>query len=111
MNQGQENYWQMDGDKWLADNNNINHTVLTAGLANPAIYATSSITGSNETTIPGNLKVDSLSLGGKDVGSMLSAITERLNIILPDVEKHSKYEALKRAYDDYKLIEAMLNEK
>ena len=40
----------------------------------------------------------------------MKTLRERLLIIIPNFEKHEKYEALKKAYDHYKLIESMLGE-
>ena len=42
------------------------------------------------------------------VGKTLDTIMERLCIIEPSFEKLEKYPALKEAYENYKLIEAML---
>jgi hypothetical protein len=44
------------------------------------------------------------------VSKRLAIIEERLTILVPDPEKLEKYEALKRAYDDYKLLEKLLHE-
>ena len=41
--------------------------------------------------------------------SIVDTLKERLLIITPNFEKHEKYAALKKAYDNYKLIEAMLS--
>lgn len=42
------------------------------------------------------------------VGETLAKITERLAIIEPDLDKMSKFPALKEAYDNYKMIEALV---
>lgn len=42
------------------------------------------------------------------VGASLDAILERLCIIEPAFEKLEKYPALKAAYDNYKMIEALI---
>lgn len=42
-----------------------------------------------------------------EVADMMKVLKERLLIITPDFEKHEKYPALKEAYDNYKLIEAL----
>lgn len=42
------------------------------------------------------------------VAETLEKIMERLCILEPDFEKMEKYPALKEAYDNYKLIEAMV---
>ena len=35
---------------------------------------------------------------------------ERLLILVPNFEKHEKYAALKKAYNHYKMIEALIQE-
>ena len=42
------------------------------------------------------------------VGETLDAIMERLCIIIPAMDKLEKYPALKEAYENYKLIEALI---
>lgn len=43
-----------------------------------------------------------------ELAEMVKIMRERLLILVPNFEKHEKYEALKKAYDHYKLIEAMI---
>ena len=59
-----------------------------------------SVTGDAE--IEGKLKV-----GGKDIAKSLEAIEKRLAILVPDPEKLEHFEALKKAYEHYKLLEAL----
>ena len=63
------------------------------------------ITGKNPiiTTDKNEINLDELA-------DMMKTMRERLLILVPDFEKHEKYAALKKAYDHYKLIEAMLQE-
>ena len=42
------------------------------------------------------------------VGKTLEKIMDRLAILEPDFDKMDKYPALREAYDNYKLVEAML---
>lgn len=53
-------------------------------------------------TVNGDLIVD-----GKSMTSLLQAIEQRLALLLPDPEKHEKFSALKRAYEHYKMMEAL----
>ena len=64
-----------------------------------------SITVTGDADIAGNLKV-----GGKDIGKTLEAIEKRLAILTPDPNKLEKFEALKKAYEHYKLMEALCHE-
>lgn len=45
-----------------------------------------------------------------DVGQAITMLTERLLVLAPNFEKHEKYQALKNAYDHYKLIESMIKD-
>ena len=47
---------------------------------------------------------------GKDLAKSLEAIEKRLAILVPDPKKLEKFEALKKAYDHYKLLEALCHE-
>ena len=45
-----------------------------------------------------------------ELAEMMKIMKERLLILIPDFEKHEKYTALKKAYDNYKMIEALIQE-
>ena len=48
-----------------------------------------------------------------DLGEMartMSAIAERLLVLVPDIEKHELYPALKSAYDAYRVVETLSKE-
>jgi len=45
-----------------------------------------------------------------ELAEMMKIMKERLLILIPDFEKHEKYAALKKAYDNYKMIEALIQE-
>ena len=51
-----------------------------------------------------------LTVDGVDVGQTLKTICERLSILQPDPIKLEKYAALKKAYEEYKLLEALCSE-
>ena len=44
---------------------------------------------------------------GRSLGDMLETIEKRLSILTPDPKKLAKYEALQKAYEYYKNLEAM----
>ena len=44
---------------------------------------------------------------GRSLGTLLETIESRLAILVPDPEKLEHFEALKKAYDHYKLLEAL----
>jgi hypothetical protein len=47
---------------------------------------------------------------GRSLGKLLEKIEDRLAILTPDPAKLEKYEALKKAYDHYKLMEKLIGE-
>lgn len=53
------------------------------------------------------IKARSLELDGVDVGETLSKIQERLSILVPDPKLLAKYEALREAYEHYKILEKL----
>lgn len=58
-------------------------------------------------------KFDELEVAGHDIKKMakdMELLKERFLILEADFEKHEKYPALKAAYEQYKLIEALLKE-
>lgn len=95
---------------------------LTAGGAAASIYTPTSTyiphSGTTYTTMApsynngivcvgdadfkGDLKVN-----GKSIVETLNSIEKRLSILIPDPKKLAKYEALQKAYEHYKTLEAM----
>ena len=69
------------------------------------INANIKITGNNPT-----LSTEKNDINLDELADLIKILKERLLIIVPDFEKHEKYSALKKAYDHYKLIEAMIQE-
>lgn len=71
----------------------------------------STITTSNaqsQLTVTGDAEIEgSLKVGGKDIAKSLEAIEKRLAILVPDPEKLEHFEALKKAYNHYKMLEAL----
>jgi len=51
-----------------------------------------------------------LTVDGMDVGKTLKTLQDRFLILEDDFKKHEQYPALKAAYEQYKLIEALLKE-
>ena len=56
------------------------------------------------------LSTDKNTINLDELAEMMSVMRDRFLIIIPNFEKHEKYAALKKAYDHYKLIEAMISE-
>jgi hypothetical protein len=70
---------------------------------------TSGITWGN-TSNYGNVTANDITLNGRSLTDHLSAIEKRLAILVPDPKKLEKYEALKAAYEHYKLLEKLCSE-
>jgi len=110
----------------LSGTGSTGNTVYTVGaggvggsgaIGHTGSYFTSTGTGAGSgwTTItPQSTTVLSTSKGNKvdldELAEMMKIMKERLLILIPDFEKHEKYAALKKAYDNYKMIEALIQE-
>jgi hypothetical protein len=79
----------------------------------------SNYTWSNTTTTPGvNITgggIDmaagtDITVGGKSLKEFMTKMEERLAILVPDPAKLEKFEALKKAYEHYKLMESLCQE-
>lgn len=66
--------------------------------------------GTSQSTLKvnGDAEIDGdIKWKGRSLGSMLETIERRLSILVPDPEKLAHYEALKKAYEHYKTLEAL----
>ena len=51
-----------------------------------------------------------ITVGGKSLKEFMNKMEERLAILVPDPSKLEKFEALKKAYEHYKLMESLCQE-
>jgi len=82
-------------------------------------YTTNGTSGSNWATITNSNKQSSLQVHGdaefegkvminkQDLGEFMETISKRLAILVPDPEKLEHFEALKKAYEHYKMLEKL----
>jgi hypothetical protein len=80
---------------------NYNWPAITGATinSNPGLHVTS------DAAFDGDIKWK-----GRSLGKLLEKIEDRLAILSPDPAKLEKYEALKKAYDHYKLMEKLIGE-
>lgn len=79
-----------------------NWTTAASPVVTVGATSSSALKVSGDANITGNLTVN-----GVDIGIMLAKIQERLAILVPDPARLDKYEALKQAYEHYKILEAL----
>lgn len=102
---------------------------MAASITLPSTYTTSiGNTGSTYTIASGNWNsytsnvnitgdgIDmksgtDITIDGKSLKNFMDKMEERLAILVPDPTKLEKFEALKKAYDHYKLMEKLCQEK
>ena len=95
----------------------------TIGNLNGGYYVStgtgSNYTWNNATTTPGvnitGTGIDmaagtDISIDGKSLKTFMNKMEERLAILVPDPAKLEKFEALKKAYEHYKLMESLCQE-
>jgi len=83
------------------------------------IFTTNGTSGSNWANITTNNQQSSLNvkgdaefegkvkINGQDLGEFMETISKRLAILVPDPEKLEHFEALKKAYEHYKMLEKL----
>ena len=94
-----------------------------AGLYQSGIYTTSPLNTSynwntlnqpNKVHITGSgIEMDAdadITIGGRSMKKILAGIEQRLGILVPDPKKLERYEALQKAYEHYRTLEALCNE-
>jgi len=87
--------------------NTLNNYQNTVWTTSPTITnGSSGLTVNGDAEFEGNVKIK-----GRDVLAFLEKIEDRLAILQePDPEKLKKFAALKKAYDNYKLLEKLIGD-
>lgn len=78
------------------------YVYTTNGTATATNGTSSAIKIQGDAEIAGDLKVK-----GVNISDVLAKIQDRLAILVPDPERLEKYEALRQAYEHYKILEAL----
>ena len=82
-------------------NYSLNYPSMNFGnISNSAQSSGLKVSGDAE--FEGDIKIK-----GKSITELLKGIEDRLAILVPDPEKLEHFEALKKAYDHYKTLEAL----
>ena len=93
---------------WTVSNTSATSGTVSYTTASNGWYTSNpvNITG-NGITMPqdGDIKI-----GDKSLKEFMLKMEERLAILVPDPKKLEKFEALKRAYENYKLMEKLCQE-
>jgi hypothetical protein len=84
-------------------------TYQYSNSSNP-VWTTSGTSGFG--TTPASMQIDGdLVVNGKNIGKILDKIQDRLSILdEPSLEKLEKHAALKKAYEQYKILEKLIGE-
>jgi len=89
-----------------------NVTITSGGTAsawssNPYTFQSSSSSNGN-IKISGDAEIDGdIKLQGRSLKELFNKIEQRLSILVPDPNKLKQFEALKKAYEHYKILEAL----
>jgi hypothetical protein len=95
------------------------YTLGTSSGINGSYYSSTNYTWANSTNTPsvnitGNgIEIPSgsdITIDGKSLKNFINKMEERLAILVPDPAKLEKFEALKKAYEHYKLMEKLCQE-
>ena len=96
--------------------NNLNsgYYTTTIGATGSSNYAWSGVNTNAKVTL-GNDGIDmaagtDIKIDGKSLKQFMDKMEERLAILVPDPTKLEKFEALKKAYEHYKLMEKLCQE-
>ncbi len=108
----------VDGDcDWLDTNYMYGKTYTTTGpntynigeYSLPPLTTTTTISSTPTVTLdptPRDLNIDGdIKIDGQSLKEFMSVVSERLNILTPKPEVLEKYEALREAYENYKMLE------
>jgi len=95
----------------------ISYTGSSASYTYNTNWCTPSYTIGTVSTTPNTIKIDTdgikmqegtdIKIGERSLSEFMIKMEERLAILVPDPEKLEKFEALRKAYDHYKLMEKL----
>lgn len=94
---------------------NINIGKANSTYTTNGTYSVNNWSTSGPSTYISNKGIDipegaDLKIGGKSLKDFMTSMEDRLAILQPDPKKLEKYEALRLAYEHYKLMEKLIGE-
>ena len=99
------------GNVTISNGGSASGSMLTSNGFNGNAWSTNITTSptpslhvSGDAEFEGDVKIK-----GRNLAEVLDTICDRLAILTPDPKKLEKYAALKKAYDHYKTLEALIN--
>jgi len=90
------------GSYYTSNGSGPTWTTATSPMVTVGATSNSALKVSGDAEVEGTLKV-----GGVNITDLLAKIQDRLAILVPDPARLEKYEALKQAYEHYKVLEAL----
>lgn len=93
-------YWSSPAATYSIANGGTGATTVNYTTMSPAYNSGLRVEG--DADFKGDVKIN-----GKSIVDTLNAIEKRLSILTPNPKKLAKYEALQKAYEHYKTLEAM----
>jgi hypothetical protein len=85
-----------------------NGTWGSIGASSYPYITTGTGTSSNSIDVQGDANFEGdITLKGKSLGKFMETMEKRLAILQPDPKKLKKFQALQKAYEHYKLLEAL----
>jgi hypothetical protein len=90
------------GSSYLYSSGTGTSWTTTAPYITTGVGSTPGIKVTGDAEFDGNVKIK-----GKDLVAFMETLEKRLAILQPDPKKLEKFEALKKAYNHYKMLEAL----
>jgi hypothetical protein len=88
------------------------NTINSGGIQSSQLFANAS-SGNVNSTMWSTVSVPEygdITIGSASLKEFMKTVSERLLILTPDPKKLEKHEALRKAYENYKLLEKLVNE-
>lgn len=83
---------------------------LASNTITTGVSAITAVSANRTTFVHGPVECSDVVIEGVSLKERLEILERRMSILIPDPTKIEKYEALKRAYEHYETLEALLYE-